>query len=305
MRPVRPPQRGPLRRDPAPSRWAYRMQRLWLTPGWWVFLRYGVPVLVIALIAAVVIGPQTNRAAFFAAYDNLKAKFVERPEFLVTHLVVEGAAPELADAVRVRLGLTLPASSFDLDLPALRSKAEELDAIQSADLMIRPGGVLEVRLAERVPVAVWRSPKGLSLIDATGHRVAGLESRLDRDDLPLIAGIGADLAVAEALALIDAAGPAAPRLRGLVRMGDRRWDLVLDRDQRILLPETDPLGALDRLMAMNQAQDILARDLAAIDLRNGQKPVLRLTQSAMTRALGGTEVSASPTSTATTTEEGL
>ena len=22
----------PLRRDPAPSRWAYRMQRLWLTP---------------------------------------------------------------------------------------------------------------------------------------------------------------------------------------------------------------------------------------------------------------------------------
>jgi hypothetical protein len=44
--------------------------------------------------------------------------------------------------------------------------------------------------------------------------------------------------VPEALALVAAARPAVPRLRGLVRMGERRWDLVLDRDQRILLPET-------------------------------------------------------------------
>lgn len=305
MRQVGHNNRSPLRRDPAPSRWAYRMQRLWLTPGWWFFLRYGVPVIVLALMVALVVGPKTHRDAALIAYENLKSKFVERPEFLVTHLAIEGAAPELADAVRVRLGLTLPASSFDLDLVGLRAKAEELDAIQSADLMIRPGGVLEVNLTERVPVAVWRSPKGLSLIDATGHRVAGLESRVDRDDLPLLAGLGADLAVTEALALVDAAGPAAPRLRGLVRMGQRRWDIVLDRDQRVLLPEMDPVAALDRLMAMNQSQDILARDLAAIDLRNGQKPVLRLTQSAMTRAQGGTEVSADPNATATKTEEGL
>jgi cell division protein FtsQ len=301
MRPLGQPRLAP-RRDPAPSRWAYRMQRLWLTPGWWAFLRYGVPVLVLAAMVALVIGPQTHRAAAVAAYDNLKAKFVERPEFLVTHLAIDGAAPELSDAVRVRLGLTLPASSFDLDLPALRLKAEELDAIDAADMMIRPGGVLEVRLTERVPVAVWRADKGLSLIDATGHRVAGLEARADRDDLPLIAGLGADRAVAEALALIDAAGSAAPRLRGLVRMGERRWDMVLDRDQRILLPETDPVAALDGLMALNQSQDILARDLIAIDLRDGQKPVLRLSRSAMTRAQNGTTVAA-PSNT--TTQEGL
>ena len=37
------------RRDPAPSRWAYKMQRLWLTPAFRVFMRFGLPVLVVAL----------------------------------------------------------------------------------------------------------------------------------------------------------------------------------------------------------------------------------------------------------------
>jgi cell division protein FtsQ len=171
--------------------------------------------------------------------------------------------------------------------------------------MIRPGGVLEVRLTERVPVAVWRSAKGLSLLDASGHRVAGLESRADRDDLPLVAGEGADRAVTEALALIDAAGPAAPRLRGLMRMGERRWDMVLDRDQRIMLPQKNPVSALERLLAMNQTQDILARDIAAIDLRDGHKPVLRLNKSAISRVHPGTTIGANPENTPTAKEEDL
>ena len=84
-----------------------------------------------------------------------------------------------------------------------------------------------------------------------------------------------------ALALVAAAAPLAPRIRGLVRMGDRRWDIVLDRDQRILLPAEDPIRALERLLALDHAQEILARDLLAIDLRNDARPTLRLTPFAM------------------------
>ncbi|WP_313350681.1 cell division protein FtsQ/DivIB, partial [Paracoccus sp. (in: a-proteobacteria)] len=69
------------------------------------------------------------------------------------------------------------------------------------------------------------------MLDKTGHRVASVTSREVRGDLPIIAGEGADRAAPEALALIDAAGPILPRLRGLERMGERRWDVVLDRGQ--------------------------------------------------------------------------
>ncbi len=136
-------------------------------------------------------------------------------------------------------------------------------------------------VTERDPVAVWRTEDGLTLVDETGHRVAGLHARTDRPDLPLIAGEGANAATPEALELLAAAGPLTARIRGLVRIGDRRWDIVLDRDQRILLPSQHPVRALERLLALDKAEDILARDLAAIDLRNDARPTLRLTPFAL------------------------
>ena len=57
-------------------------------------------------------------------------------------------------------------------------------------------GVLEIRAIERVPVVVWRSGRGLELLDQNGVRVAEVDSRLRRPDLPLIAGDGADGACA-------------------------------------------------------------------------------------------------------------
>jgi cell division protein FtsQ len=153
--------------------------------------------------------------------------------------------------------------------------------VKRADLRVRAGGILQVMITERVPVAVWRTEAGLTLLDDGGHRVAGLMSRSDRPDLPLIAGDGADLATPEALDLIAAAGPLTPRIRGLVRMGNRRWDLVLDRDQRVLLPEKNPVQALERLLALDQAQDLMNRDILTVDLRSDHRPTLRLTPNAL------------------------
>ena len=73
-----------------------------------------------------------------------------------------------------------------------------------------------------------------------------------------------------------AAGPVRPRLRGLTRVGNRRWDLVLDRDQRILLPESDPIPALEQVLALDRAQDILARDIVHVDMRNPVRPTILL-----------------------------
>ena len=269
------------RRDPSPSRWAYRMQRLWLTPVFRVLVRFGLPVLVIGAVSGLVFYDDGRRAALAQSFAGLQEKFQQRPEFRVSYVSIDGASPDLADAVRAKLGLKLPQSSFDLDLDALQVKAEELDAVQEAQLRVRSGGVLQVVLTEREPALIWRNDDRLVLLDATGHRVAGLAARADRADLPLVAGDGADGATPEALALLDAAGPIAARLRGLVRMGDRRWDIVLDRDQRIQLPAENPVAALERLLALDQAEKLLDRDILAIDLRNEQRPVLRLAPFAL------------------------
>ena len=269
------------RRDPAPSKWDYRLQRLMLTPYVRGFVVKGIPTLVVLGAAVLWLSHEPNRQAVVGQLTHLREEFEARPEFRVSLARVEGASDDLAEAVRSKLALPLPMSSFDIDLDAARDRIEVLDAVQKADLRVRSGGILQVVITERVPVAVWRTEDGLTLVDETGHRVAGLLSRADRADLPLIAGEGADVATPEALQLIAAAGPLTPRLRGLVRIGERRWDLVLDRDQRVLLPEKNPVQALERLLALDHAQDLMNRDILAVDLRSDHRPTLRLTPNAL------------------------
>ena len=271
----------PPRRDPAPSKWAYRMQRLWLTPLFRTLFRVGLPCLVTLLVITLWLGDETRRAALFQGLSDLREDFEHRPEFMVSLISVDGASPELAEAIRAKMGLTLPDSSFDLDLDAARDRIETLDAVARAELRVRAGGVLQVLITERMPVLVWRLGDRIELLDGTGHRVAGLAARADRPDLPLIAGEGADRASAEALEIFAAAQPILSRVRGLVRMGDRRWDVMLDRNQKIMLPATDPVAALERLIALDKAEDLLARDILTVDLRLQERPVLRLAPNAL------------------------
>ena len=271
----------PLRRDPAPSRWAYRMHRLWLTPLFRVTMRVGMPAFFLTLALGIYLSAPVRRENCAGVMVAAKDKVTERPMFMVNLLSIDGASPELADAVRQKLNLHLPQSSLALDLDAVRVQAEKLDAVASAVVRLGAGNVLQVGITERQPAWVWRIGQGLMLLDADGHRIAGLPSRADRADLPLVAGDGADAAVKEATAILQAASSLLPRVRGLIRISDRRWDLMLDRDQRILLPADGPVAAVEGLLALDKAENILARDLVVIDLRNPQRPVLRLAQSAL------------------------
>lgn len=274
-----PKQQG-LRRDPAPSRMAYKAHRLWLTPVFRAFLRVGVPVFLVLLMAGWYFSNPTNRYAIGEKLTEMKRSVQERPEFMVKLMAVEGATPIVSDAVRTILPIDFPISSFDLDLDVMRSEIMKLDVVAEAELRIRPGGVLEVAISERDPVIVWRAGEQLELLDKTGHRVASLTARSARADLPLVVGEGAQDAINEALMLFAAARPLATQMRGLVRVGARRWDVVLKDDQRILLPENAPVAALEQILALDQAQDLLARDLTIIDMRNPLRPTLRMADQA-------------------------
>ena len=197
------------------------------------------------------------------------------------------ASGPVAAGIRAMLPVQLPASSFRIDLETFRAAIAQIDAVAAVDLRIRPGGVLQVDVTERQPAILWRTASGrLEMLDALGHRVATLTAREARPDLPVIAGEGAEDRVQEALTLFAAARPLAPRLRGMVLIGERRWDLVLDRDQRVMLPEAGAVAALNRVIELDRAEDLLARDVAVVDMRNDYRPTIRLGAAAMATLRG-------------------
>lgn len=269
------------RADPAPSRWRWRMERLWLTPSFRAFIRVGLPVAAVTVVGAVWLGDADRRTAIVDRWETAVRAVQDRPEFTVRLLRIEGASEQLQADIQETVAVDLPLSQFQLDIAGMREQLLSLDPVLDAEVRIVAGGTLLMRVTERAPAVVWQNEGTTEILDATGHRIAAVGDLSGAGGLPLIAGMGAELEVPEALALIAAAEPITDRLVGLARVGNRRWDVVLTRGQRIALPETAPIVALDRALAMQAARDVLARDVMLVDLRIPDRPVLRLAPSSL------------------------
>ncbi|MEN9060216.1 cell division protein FtsQ/DivIB [Ponticoccus litoralis] len=302
------------RLDPRVSRMRYRMERLMLTPLFRFTLRVGLPVALCFGGASLWFSTEANREAFNLMVSDVQAAVQNRPEFQVKLMAVDGASVPVAQCDPGRDPGRFPDQLFragpDRDAgPGGGAGRRPL----VLDLRIRQSGVLQVDVVERQPVVLWRAADGLFLLDEEGVTVGPAGSRMEHADLPVIAGdilrpedaallaarsatlsdadrrraealrLSMREVVSEALALYRAAEPLQGRLRGFERMGARRWDAVLDRDQRILLPENGAVRALEHVTALALAPHVklLSRDLLAVDLRLPHRPTIRLSDDAL------------------------
>jgi cell division protein FtsQ len=67
-----------------------------------------------------------------------------------------------------------------------------------------------------------------------------------------------------------------PRVTAAVFVGQRRWNLRLDNGVEVRLPEEGADAALAHLAKLDREQQILAREIDAIDLRFPDKLIVRL-----------------------------
>ena len=274
MRSLRYKLRGNI--DPAPSIISYRIMRLMLVPRLRLIFTIGFPSL---LIFCVTLGLLININVWeniSAIKKDLKLAFVERPEFMIKVASVDGSSDELANEIREILPLDFPVSYFDLDIKYLHKVVNELPAVASAAVKITVGGVLQINVAEKSPAFIWRKDNVMSVIDETGSFIRIANSRVDYPELPLVVGEAADLAVAEVSSLIQANDYFKNHVRAFIRVGERRWDLILENNLRIMLPQREFLAAFDRLMLMNEAGSLLSGKLSNIDMRLVERPTVRM-----------------------------
>jgi len=262
--------------DPAPSRAAYRIMRLLLIPRLRLIFTLGFPSL---LIFCATLGLFINVNVWeniSAIKKDLKLAFVERPEFMIKVASIDGSSDELANEIREILPLDFPVSYFDLDIKYLHKVVNEIPAVASTAIKISTGGVLQIIVAEKSPAFIWRKDNVMSVIDETGSFIRIANSRVDYPKLPLVVGETADLAVSEISSLMQANEYFKDHVRAFIRVGERRWDLILENNVRIMLPQREFLAAFDRLMLMNEAGSLLSGRLSNIDMRLVVRPTVRV-----------------------------
>ena len=262
--------------DPAPSIISYRLMRLMLIPRLRLILSLGIPSLVIFCGTLVLFLNINVHENIQALKKDLRRALVERPEFMIKVASVDGASDELAHEIREIMPLDFPTSYFDLDIKYLHKILNDIPAVASAAIKVTVSGVLQIDISERTPAFIWRKDDVISVIDEKGKFIRLVGSRLDYPELPLVIGEAANLSIADISGLMEDNQYFLDQVRAFVRVGERRWDLVLDNNLRIMLPQTEFLAAFDRLMLMNQSGALFSNQLSIIDMRLVERPTVRV-----------------------------
>ena len=262
-----------------PSRWSYRLSRFMLSRIWWVMSRLVLPVLLIGFICYQIYTSNSVREMVSNTNRALFESYAYLPLFVIDEIQFENATKLREEEVRSMIDVELGQSIFEIDRAELLENLSNLDAVGKARVNYAYTGLLTIVLEPRVPVMILLENGQYSTIDDVGHRVERLNARQDRANLFVITGMGAEKAVPEAKMLIDALAPIGSRIRGLKRVGERRWDIVLANDAVIKLPAKNPILAVQTLFKRHIESDLLNRNFDVYDLRDPSRPILTLSPS--------------------------
>lgn len=226
------------------------------------------------LAAAVLLGS----ASAGLAYSEDPARMwdaVGRAGFDLREMRLKGQKETSDSAIIAAVGLTPGATLLGVDVNSARERLEALPWVRSATVRKDLPHTLSVEIEEASAFARWRWRGDEVLIAADGTVLADDVPFAFRD-LPLVAGRGANMAVREIRAVLDAHPSFDDRTAAAIFVNERRWDLRLDNGATVRLPAEDASRSLLRLAALEEEGAILGVGRVVIDMRLPDRTTVQL-----------------------------
>ncbi|MER8915660.1 cell division protein FtsQ/DivIB [Mesorhizobium sp. M0761] len=236
-----------------------------------------------AILSASLIASSSLYGAILGGHaDDIVQSITARTGFAVDQIKVVGNRQTSEIDILDRLDLDGWTSLIGFDAEAARERIDTLPWVEVAAVRKVYPHTLEVRVEEREPFALWQQGSELSVIERSGAVIAPFSGG-KQALLPLIIGTGAPAKAPDFVAKIKKFPELAARVKGYVRIGERRWDLKLENGITIKLPENGEDQAIADLVRMDHDSGLLTRDIAAVDMRISDRLVVQLTPEAATQ----------------------
>jgi cell division protein FtsQ len=215
-------------------------------------------------------------------FPALVQSITARTGFAVDQVRVSGHHETSEIDILGQLELDGWTSLIGFDAEKARQRIAELPWVQSAAVRKVYPDEIEVRVEERKPFAIWQHGRELAIVEESGNVIAPFSSERHAI-LPLVIGLGAPEKAAQFIKKVKSYPELASRIKGYIRVGERRWDLRLENGVTVKLPENGEVEAIEDILAMDKESGVLSRDIAAVDMRLNDRLVIQLTPEAALR----------------------
>lgn len=205
--------------------------------------------------------------------------FYERPirfpnEFRIEKIEFDGQehVPEIL--LLKASGLRYKNNIFNISVDNVKEKLEQISWIKSVSVQRKLPNKISVRVAERVPIAIYQLNYKLYLIDIDG-KILENDGIGDFDNLPIIVGEGAEKVTRQFLYVLGKFPKIQNQLAFAVYVGKRRWNMKINKGITVKLPEKHLGYAMQILDEIAGENGFFNDDIQGIDLRNLDRVIVK------------------------------
>lgn len=170
-------------------------------------------------------------------------------------------------------GLRYKSNILNVSVEDVKNKLENVAWVKSVIVRRILPNTMYVRLAERIPIAILQSKYKLYLVDADGM-VLENDGIGDFSNLPIVVGEGAEKEAAYFLEQLKKFPKIRRQLVFAVRVGNRRWNIKINKGITVKLPERDLRYAFNVLDEISDSNGFFNEDIETIDLRIPDRIIL-------------------------------
>ena len=261
--------------DPAPSRLAYKINRL-LYRFWFKLLLIIVFLTSSVLLAKKVLYKNIDlNAEIRFLSEESSALYKGLTELTISKILVKGAQEPLKKEIIILVQNAATEGFSALKAQALREKIQDINKVEKAFVKFSTDGLVNVEVIQRKEAVVYFNNQLYEVLDSNGVILSIKQDNKGLSSFPLLVGKGGQKKINELLSLVNKLGSYQSEVLCYEWVGERRWDVHMKNDLVFKLPENNLSKGLEVMLTFLNETNKLLKAIVIVDLRNIGKPIIK------------------------------
>ena len=261
--------------DPAPSRLAYKINRL-LYRFWFKSLLMIVFLASSALLAKKVLYKNIDlNAEIRFLSEESSSLYKGLTELSISKILVKGAREPLKKEIIILVQNAATKGFSALKAQALREKIQDINKVEKAFVKLSTDGLVFVEVIQRKEAVVYFNNHLYEVLDSNGIILSIKQDYLGLSSFPLLVGKDGQKNINELLSLVNEIGSYQSEVLYYEWVGERRWNVHMKNGLVFKLPENNLSEGLVVMRMFLNETDKLLKPIVSVDLRNIDKPIIK------------------------------